>query len=109
MSALEVILRLLAVLLLVPLLGYLFSRHRHRVSDRLAEKLDESKLNGTAMDVSILRPRLQRVRANHALHARSHEAAYRASLLARARQTLSRLAYFHDEAEEQHPQAKPCR
>jgi len=79
------------------------------VSGRLAEELDESRLNGTAIDVSFLRDRLERVRVDYALHARSHDAAFRDSLLARARQTLSRLAFFHDQAEEEHPPARPCR
>jgi hypothetical protein len=109
MSFVEMILRLIAVVLLVPLVGYLFSRHHQRVSARLARTRGESQLEGTAMDVTVLRSRLGRVRADYTAHARPHNAGYRACLLALARQALGRLAYFHYQPEEQHPLEKPCR
>jgi len=96
MSVIEVILELSALVLLS---AYLYARHRQRAREQLARDLDESQWAGSAMDVTILRPRLQRVRADYNAHTRPHDAVYRAGLLGLARQALGRLAFFQEQTE----------
>lgn len=64
---------------------------------RAAQQEKEVRI-GTAFDVNLIAPRVQRVRADYvmALHSRPHPRFHPAKLLNACRASLSRFAYFTD-------------
>jgi hypothetical protein len=65
-----------------------------RTADRLARRTQE--LDGTAFDVSPLRPRIQTVRADFAAQSslRRQDFPYHEQLMESARQAISKMAFF---------------
>jgi hypothetical protein len=93
MDTSEIILRLVALIILG---AYLLFKHRQRIRNWPVKIY--SHLPGRETLAATLQPRLQKIRNDYSaeLHSSPHSASLRASLVARAAQTLSRLEYFRD-------------
>ena len=91
---------------LVALLGsYFYIKHRRAVRSR-SEPSDAAKWSGNSIDVTQIKPRVEDVRRNHLPAQQPAKGlCFHRALIELARQAVARLAYFHDRASEDHPQA----
>jgi hypothetical protein len=98
MSVVEFILRLVCLGLLV---SYLWCKHRQRNRARGLRE-EPAEWTGKGFDAALIRPRLERIRQDYTaqVHAQPHEFFKRRSLVALARETLGRFAYFRHKKEE---------
>lgn len=65
-------------------------------AEEAARRERERQAPGSAFDVSVIAPQIQRLRQNYcaAAHTRSQNPSYKAKLVAAARQLVTALAYF---------------
>jgi hypothetical protein len=106
MSVVEFILSLACLALLV---SYLWGKHRQRNRARGLPE-ESAGWTGRGFDAALIRPRLEQIRHNYTaqVHARPHEFLKRRSLVALARATLGRFAYFRHKNEDSEAARHPA-